>query len=92
MNEEFPMRINKYLAKNGVASRREVDDLISKKKITINGKVAELGQKVEVDDTVEVIGKMSIRNDEEVPRTGRMPVPGGKAVCPLDHDAAPGFG
>ncbi len=62
MNEEFPMRINKYLAKNGVASRREVDDLISKKKITINGKVAELGQKVEVDDTVEVIGKIKVKS------------------------------
>jgi 23S rRNA pseudouridine2604 synthase len=54
---EFPMRINKYLAHTGVASRREVDDLIAKKKILINGKIAVLGQAVEQSDQVEVVGK-----------------------------------
>lgn len=54
---EFPMRLNKYLAHQGIASRREADELISRGKITINGKKAELGQQVEAGDEVEVIGK-----------------------------------
>lgn len=54
---EFPMRLNKYLAHTGVASRREADVLISDGKVTINGKKAEIGQKVEDGDKVKVIGK-----------------------------------
>lgn len=53
----FPMRINKYLAHEGVASRREVDALIDSGKVLINGKKAVLGQKVEEHDDVEVVGK-----------------------------------
>jgi len=54
---EFPMRINKYLAHTGVASRREADTLIDQKKIKINGQIAEMGQQVQATDKVEVIGK-----------------------------------
>lgn len=54
---EFPMRINKYLAHTGVASRRESDDLIAKKKVKINGKIAIMGQQVAETDKVEVVGK-----------------------------------
>ncbi len=54
---EFPIRLNKYLAHTGVASRREADTLIEEKKVKINGKVAIIGQKVEKDDIVQVIGK-----------------------------------
>lgn len=54
---EFPMRINKYLAHTGVASRREADDLVSKNKVLINGAPAEMGQQVNEGDTVEVVGK-----------------------------------
>jgi len=54
---EFPMRINKYLAHTGVASRREADELIAKKKVLINGKIAEIGQSVLEKDEVEVKGK-----------------------------------
>jgi len=56
-DNDFPMRINKYLAREGVASRREVDTLIDSGKVLINGKKAVLGQKVEQHDTVEVVGK-----------------------------------
>lgn len=50
------MRINKYLAHTGVASRRESDTLIEQKKVKINGKIATTGQQVEETDKVEVIG------------------------------------
>lgn len=54
---EFPMRINKYLAHTGVASRREADELIDNGKVKINGKKAEMGQQVQEGDDVEIVGK-----------------------------------
>lgn len=54
---DFPVRINKYLAHSGIASRREADDLIARNKVTVNGKLAEMGQKILSTDLVEIIGK-----------------------------------
>lgn len=54
MTEEYPMRINKYLAKEGVATRRGADELVAKGKVLINGRVAVLGEKVNEGDKVEV--------------------------------------
>ncbi len=50
----YPIRINRYLALNNLCSRREADDLIAKKIVRINGKIAQLGDKVNEDDRVEV--------------------------------------
>lgn len=55
----YPMRINKYLAHEGVATRRGADELVAKKKVLINGRIAELGDKVESTDRVELVGKMN---------------------------------
>ncbi|MES2213407.1 MAG: pseudouridine synthase [Patescibacteria group bacterium] len=52
----YPMRINKYLAHKGIATRTGVDELIKSHKILINGKVAVLGDKVAETDNVEVRG------------------------------------
>lgn len=48
------MRINKYLAHNKYASRREADKLISAGKVHINGRRAELGDQVADGDIVTV--------------------------------------
>lgn len=50
------MRINKYLAEKGIASRRHADAMIAAGRVTINGKVASLGEDVEEKDTVLVDG------------------------------------
>ena len=50
-------RINKYLSEVGYCSRRVADRLIEKGKVTINGKIPEIGTKVEEGDQVEVEGK-----------------------------------
>lgn len=59
MTEEpvYPMRLNRYLALKNFASRREADALIQKGLVKINGKVAELGMKVNAQDLVEVNSK-----------------------------------
>lgn len=48
------MRINKYLALNKYSTRRGADELISKKQVFINGRLAVLGDKVNEKDQVEV--------------------------------------
>ena len=50
-------RINKYLSEAGYCSRRLADRLIEEGKVTINGKIPEIGAKVEEGDQVEVKGK-----------------------------------
>ena len=50
-------RINKYLSEVGYCSRRRADRLIEEGKVTINGKVPEIGTKVYDLDLVEVEGQ-----------------------------------
>jgi 23S rRNA pseudouridine2604 synthase len=49
-------RINKYLSEIGHCSRRGADKLLEQGRITINGKVPELGEKVQDGDVVAVDG------------------------------------
>ena len=51
------VRINKYLSEVGYCSRRVADKLIEEGKVTINGKLSEMGTKVEEGDQVEVKGQ-----------------------------------
>ena len=50
-------RLNKYLSEVGYCSRRAADKLIEEGRITINGKLPELGVKVADGDVVAVDGK-----------------------------------
>jgi 23S rRNA pseudouridine2604 synthase/16S rRNA pseudouridine516 synthase len=50
-------RINKYLSEVGYCSRRAADRLIAEGKVTINGKIPEIGTKVADGDQVEVKGQ-----------------------------------
>ena len=45
-------RINVFLRDEGLGSRRAIDDYITKEYVTINGKVATLGSKVNYKDVV----------------------------------------
>ncbi|NNF04860.1 MAG: rRNA pseudouridine synthase [Rhodothermales bacterium] len=52
------IRLNKYIARSGVCSRRDADRLIAEGKVTVNGDaVTEMGTKVRLKDTVQVNGK-----------------------------------
>lgn len=51
---EYPMRINRYLAQKGYATRKAADQLIEKRRVYINNKIAVLGDKVKETDIVEV--------------------------------------
>jgi len=52
------IRLNRYIAKSGLCSRREADELIKDRKIKINGKfVSEMGYQVKRSDVVTHLGK-----------------------------------
>lgn len=52
------IRINKFLADQGIASRRAIDKFISEKRITVNGTVIEPGFKVKENDRIAIDGKI----------------------------------
>ncbi len=51
------MRLNAYLARAGVASRRGADELIKAGRVRVNGRPGELNTFVAAGDTVEVDGR-----------------------------------
>ena len=51
------MRIKKFLAEQGVASRRASDEIIAAGRVTINGNVAKAGDDVTGEDVVMLDGK-----------------------------------
>ena len=51
-------RLQKFLAKAGIGSRRFCEELIKSRKIKINGKVAEIGVSVEITDVIEYEGNV----------------------------------
>ena len=65
-NKSEEIRLNKFLSDAGVCSRREADRLISAGKVTINGVVAVLGDKVSSDDVVKVNGEVVSREEEQI--------------------------
>lgn len=64
--KELPLtRINKYLSEVGYCSRRAADKLIVQGRVTINGKVPEMGTKVTGEDKVRVDGKLISESKEK---------------------------
>lgn len=61
------VRLQKFLADCGVASRRKSEELIEFGKVKVNGRVASIGDKVDpVRDKVTVKGKTVVANAEKV--------------------------
>lgn len=58
MTENSGKRLNKFISESGVCSRREADKFIEQNRVKINGKLPELGTKVQPGDVVELDGKV----------------------------------
>lgn len=59
------VRLQKFLAESGVASRRKSEELIENGKVKVNGRVASIGDKVNPKkDTVTVNGKKIIKQKD----------------------------
>lgn len=83
MEHQKLIRINKYLSQAGYCSRRQADRLLTEGKITINGKIPEMGTKVAPEDEVRVEGKL-IENKQEKPTYIAFNKPVG-IVCTTDR-------
>lgn len=60
------MRINKFISEKGICSRREADKLIEKKRVTINGNLAGIGDKVTSQDEIRIDGKLLNKKDKRI--------------------------
>ena len=59
------MRINKFLAACGMASRRDCDNLIAEGRVQVNGKKASVGMDVNEEDEVYVDGRKAVLQKNE---------------------------
>ena len=78
------MRINKFLAEKGVASRRRIDQLIAEGRIKVNGKVPTLGEDVTEKDEIFVDEKL-VSQEETVYEYYLMNKPKG-VLCTVADD------
>lgn len=88
-----PLRINVFLRNEGLGSRRTIDEYITKKYVTINGKPATLGSRVKKGDliTIETPKKDLVYALYNKPRgeiTGHIPeLPGCEPLGRLDKES-----
>lgn len=55
VREDFPMRLNRFLALRGIATRRDADEMIAAGRVFLRGEVAKLGDRVEhADEDIEI--------------------------------------
>ena len=60
------MRINKYLASLGIASRRKIDEMVEEGLVRINGKIPKLGDQIKPGkDKIEINGE-EIKSNEKL--------------------------
>lgn len=59
------MRLNKYLAACGIASRRDCDEIIKQGRVKVNGKIAIIGMDIDDSDEVTFDGnKIALKKNE----------------------------
>jgi 23S rRNA pseudouridine2604 synthase len=76
-------RINKFFTQQGIGSRREADQWIETGHVTINGRVAKLGDRVVPGDTVARDGKVILWGNRSVYIKFHKPL-GVTTTCELD--------
>lgn len=85
-----PERLQKVLAKAGIASRREIEELVLAGRITVNGLPAAPGQKVGPGDRVKVNGRLvPLRFASRPPRVLIYHKPEGEIVSRSDPQGRP---
>ena len=85
-NDHTPgVRIQKVLSQFGIGSRREIEKAIIEKRISVNNKLAEIGQLISNEDTIVFDGKLiNLNSDETLPRILIYNKPEGEIVSERD--------
>lgn len=66
MNKDNTIRINKAISSSGYCSRRQADALVESERVTINGKLAVLGDRVSEEDTIAIDGKPIKEENQDI--------------------------
>lgn len=78
-------RINKFISETGICSRREADALVEQGAVQINGRTAQMGDRVGPDDQVKVRGKPLRQKPRAVYLAYNKPV---GITCTTERDVA----
>jgi 23S rRNA pseudouridine2605 synthase len=81
-------KLHKVLANQGLGARREIEDWIAAGRITVNGKLAQLGDRVSGKENIEIDGRLiKIRQGEdEAPRVLIYHKPEGEVCTRKDEE------
>ncbi len=83
-------KLQKVLAQSGIGSRRDLEDMITDGRITVNGEPAHIGQRVSFGDRIEVDGKpVRVRIVPPPPRLLAYHKPVGEVVTHDDPQQRP---
>ncbi|MDT8998524.1 pseudouridine synthase [Paucibacter sp. APW11] len=83
-------KLQKVLAQAGVGSRRDIEDMIAEGKISVNGEVAHIGQRISFGDRVAVAGRpIKVRISPPAPRIIAYHKPAGEVVTHNDPEGRP---
>jgi 23S rRNA pseudouridine2604 synthase len=82
-SEHTSININKYISNTGICSRREADRLIATGVVTLNGVTAQLGNRVNEGDIVEISGKLLTSKPEPIYIAFNKPV---GIICTTETD------
>ena len=66
MAEQNGISLNKFISETGFCSRREADKLIESGRVTVNGKLPKLGNRVKQDDVVKIDGQSLKQKDKPI--------------------------
>ncbi|MBN9134108.1 MAG: pseudouridine synthase [Nitrosospira multiformis] len=88
--QSVTQKLHKILAQAGLGSRREMEELIASGQVTVNGKTAQVGDRIDVRDVVRV-GKRVIhfRSARRLPRIMLYHKPEGEIVSRDDPQGRP---
>lgn len=84
-------KLQKVLARSGIGSRREMETYISSNRVSVNGKVAKLGDRVEGNETIRVDGHVvEVRSQaDEICRVLMYNKPEGEMCTRKDPEGRP---
>jgi 23S rRNA pseudouridine2605 synthase len=83
-------KLQKVLAQSGIGSRRDIEDMITDGRITVNGETAHTGQRISFGDRIQVDGKpVKVRIVPPPPRVIAYHKPVGEVVTHDDPQQRP---
>ncbi|MEI2782717.1 MAG: pseudouridine synthase [Candidatus Competibacter sp.] len=83
-------RLQKFLARAGLGSRRQIEDWVRQGRITVNGVAAQLGAQVGAADNIQIDGKrVSVRADRQRRRVLAYYKPVGEMTTRSDPEGRP---